>query len=618
MWEPVVEIARERSLYYAVAREGVTPHKWLLTFRDRLDIYIGNHFRINGRSGLSSMMPETAPSGPLPSGTVIRPPLHHERNWIWHASFYALLFVLLGLPFLRKTGLHYDASSELACFYSCSSPVYTLTIHGHQLPLMVLQYLGTLKTWLYLPILRFLEDTPLVLRLPFAIWGGLSVWFFFAILYRIAGLRAAAIGALLLLTDVTFLVSTCYDFGPIALLHLLFLAGLFLLMRFDETHRARYLSLAFFLFGLALWHKALFIWMLTALVIASLVAIPRCVLKHATFGHLGLAFGSLCLGAAPLLYYNVVTGGATLHTSRVMSGAAPMTQKLLVLKKTFDGSVLFGWLTEDAALETAISPPGISGKVSSKLTNLIGEHRSNWMLYAFILACGLGPWLYFSRWRKLVLFLLVYLMVAWAQMIALPNTGASLHHIILLWPMPHFLIAIAFTEIWDRTRRGSLRLHQVGAYVVGIALVTTVAVNLVVVNSLYTDLVTRGTSTLWTDAVYPLSAYLGSLRTSAVVTVDWGYSSTLCLLSDGRMPIQDMSFSLIDPSPDDKAAIRTLMSDQGVLFVDHTDDGEQFPGVRQHLAAIAFEAGYTKRVINTIYDRNSRPRFEISRYFAQP
>ncbi len=526
---------------------------------------------------------------------------------MWLATCPALLFLLMGVPLLQKTGLHYDASSELACFYPCSVPVYRMSFLGHAVPVMVLQYLGAFKAWLYLPVLKYLEVTPLILRLPFLLFGSASVWLFFAILNRVSGRRAAIIGALLLATDVSFLVATSYDFGPIAMLHLFFLAGIFLLIRFDETKRSIYLGLAFLLFGLAFWHKALFVWMFGGLIAGSFAAFPRRVLQYATPRHIGVAAGSLLLGAMPLVYYNLVTGGATLHTSNVMSGAAPVAQKVLVLKKTVEGSVLFGWLTEDGSPETSVAPTSLSGRLSVALSRVAGERRSNWMLYALGFSLCLVPWLWFTRSRAAAVFATVYLLAAWAQMAILPNTGASMHHVILLWPVPHFLIAIAFSELYSHANRAGARILAAG--VVGV-----VAVNLLVVNNFYTDLVTRGTTTLWTDAVYPLSQYLDSINAANVVTVDWGYSTTLCLLSDGEMPIRDVSFSLLNPSTDDATGIRSLMSQPGSLFVDHTSDGEQFPGVRGRLSEIAAQAGYAKEIVDVIYDRNSRPRFEISRY----
>ena len=52
---------------------------------------------------------------------------------------------------------------------------------------MVLPYLGTLKTLLYLPILTYLDVTVQAVRLPFLLIGAMSVWLFFAILERVCG-----------------------------------------------------------------------------------------------------------------------------------------------------------------------------------------------------------------------------------------------------------------------------------------------------------------------------------------------------------------------------------------------------------------------------------------------
>jgi 4-amino-4-deoxy-L-arabinose transferase-like glycosyltransferase len=529
------------------------------------------------------------------------------RDRIWLVVLIPLIFVLMGLAFIGKAGLHYDASSELACFYTCSAPAFQVNLFGHRIPIMVLQYLGTLKTWLYLPILKYLEVTPFVLRLPLLLAGAGSIWLFFCILDRVSGRRAAIAGALLLATDASFLLATCYDFGPIVLLHLLLLAGILLLLRFDETHATGYLALAFFLFGIALWHKALFVWMLGGLGVASLVVFPKRILTLLSPARVAVAAVSFCLGASPLIYYNAVTHGATLQTGSVMSGAAPLSQKLLVARKTMDSSVMFGWLTEDLQPETALPATGFVNEVSVKLNRLTGSLGSNWMLYAFLASCCLVPWLWFTPSKRAALFALVYLAVAWGQMVILPNTGATLHHVILLWPFPHFLIAIAVAEF-------SLHLGRPGNRALTAVFLAILGSNVLVINHYYAGLVTRGTTVIWTDAVYPLFDYLDSLDGYHIVTVDWGYSATLCLLSDGQMPLNDISFALLANSDEEGTAIHSLMLQPDTLFVDHTDGGEQFPGVRERLNQLAERAGYTKHVLNVISDRNNRPRFEISRY----
>ena len=189
------------------------------------------------------------------------------------------------------------------------------------------------------------------------------------------------------------------------------------------------------------------------------------------------------------------------------------------------------------------------------------------------------------------------------------GAGAAAQHTILLWPFPHFAIAIAGAQV-------SYSLGRYGVRVMVPALLVMAASNGLLVNQYYADLATRGTTVIWTDAVYPLFSYLDSIKGHRIITLDWGYAATLCLLSDGEMPLQDISYKLLGPSDTERNWIRSLVSDPKNLFVDHVESAQQFAGVRERLASIATQAGYSREVVTTIADRNHRPRFEIVRYTA--
>ncbi len=516
---------------------------------------------------------------------------------------FAALFVLLGLPFLARTGLHVDAAYELACFYSCSPPLFKATLWGRDMPLMVIQYLGALKAWLYLPILYF-NPTTFLLRLPLLLVGGASVWMAYALLHRISGRAAAVAAALLLATDPSFLLATGLDFGPIALLHFFLLAGILLLLRFDRTQSRTCLAAAFFLFGLALWHKALFIWMLAGLAAASAVVFPKRLLELFTAARLAIAGFALCLGAFPLLYYNVMTGGATLRTQDVMSAVAPVSQKWLILKNTVDGSALFGFLTEESQRIPSLTP-SLPERISIGLNHSTGDLGSTWMWHALLAACVLLPWLWFTSARRPAIFVLVHLALTWAQMAAVPNAGAALHHAILLWPFPHFLVAIAGSQL-------AATLKRPAAWVLAGVLALLVASNGLVLNRYYAHLTTRGPAVLFTDAVSTLSHYLRNMTGKQFVTVDWGYSPTLCLLSAGQLPIEDISNHLLAAT--ERPWIQWLLAQPGKVFIGHAPESEQLSGIQERLDAIAAQAGYEKEVLVTISDRKSNPRFLVMRY----
>jgi hypothetical protein len=411
----------------------------------------------------------------------------------------------------------------------------------------------------------------------------------------------------MLVTDATFVIATGYDFGPIAFLHCFLLAGILLMLRFQDTGSSVYLALAFFLFGLALWHKALFIWMLAGLVTATIAVFHRRVLALFSIKRFLIACLSFCIGAFPLIYYNAATGGATFKIASVLSGDAPLSQKALVLRKTMDGSILFGFLTDDLPSRTDVQPSRIAGRISVGVSRTMGPTSRNWMFLAFLAAGLMLPWLWFTPARAPAIFAAVFLAVTWGQMLVLPNTGATLHHAILLWPFPHFLIAVAGAQL-------AQRLGRAGAWVLIGTATTLVTFNILLLNECYASLLTHGSRALWTDAVYPLTSYLETLPGSNTVTIDWGYATTLCLLSDGDMRLTDVSFELLQGSRGNSEMVRSLMADPGNAFVAHAPGDEIFPGVRQRLGAIATEAGYVPQMLNVVTDRNHRPRFEVFRY----
>src|SRR5436190_20497823 len=108
--------------------------------------------------------------------------------------------------------------------------------------------------------------------------GVASLLLFFLLLRRISGDRAAYIGCSLLDVDSVYILTSCFDWGPVALQHLLLVGGALLLVRFYQTGSHYSLAGGFFLFGLALWDKALAIWVLSGLGVAGILTFPRQIL----------------------------------------------------------------------------------------------------------------------------------------------------------------------------------------------------------------------------------------------------------------------------------------------------------------------------------------------------
>ena len=118
-----------------------------------------------------------------------------------------------------------------------------------------------------------------------------------ALLVAVA-VAAISVGAALLATDAVFLLTTTMDWGPNALQHLLLVGALFLLVRSYQGRRLGDIVAAMFLLGLAVWNKAIFLWILVGLLLALFVH-RREVRKIANRRAVAAAAGGLFLGAAP-------------------------------------------------------------------------------------------------------------------------------------------------------------------------------------------------------------------------------------------------------------------------------------------------------------------------------
>lgn len=492
-----------------------------------------------------------------------------------------------------------DAALELACLYPCSAPAWATQIFGKTVPWMVMTYLGSVKAWLFAPLLAVWPATVWTLRLPLLAVAALSAGLFAMLLRRLFGTRAAMGGSLLLAVDASYVLAGSIDFGPVVGLHVLWLAGVLLLLRFERQGGLGILALAFFCFGVALWHKALFLWMLGGLGIAGLVAFPRRVLGQVTAKRVGVAAGAMLVGCLPLVVYNVQFPLRTFRIGDVVGESSSVSHKLLILRRTLDGSVLQGFLNEEAWVETRKAPETSAAKASVAVAQAFGAIRSNTVPWFAGAALLLTPWLLVTEGRQAVVFCWTYLAVVWAQMALVGKTGGSIHHVLLLWPVPQMLLVIAGREVARRWRQG------IWVAVAGLSLMVTG--NLLLLNQYYADLATKGPGPVFTDAVEPLRARLEAGDAEQILTVDWGYQATLCLQSKGRLPVQAVEFG-------DREQLGLWIRQPATVFVAHSPQVELAAGVHEKLRGAARELGWERQVTAVIADRNGRPRFELWRF----
>jgi 4-amino-4-deoxy-L-arabinose transferase-like glycosyltransferase len=473
---------------------------------------------------------------------------------------------------------------------------------------MLMSYVGALKAWIYGPILRNLGSNLYTLRVPVLLAGVASLWLFFLLLRRVAGERAALIGCAILATDSLYLLTTTFDWGPVAFQHLLLIGGALALVRFFQEGRLGALAGAGFLFGLALFDKALAIWSLSGLAVAGLLFYPRQVFRATTLRHVAVAVLAFALGALPLIYYNIDSKGGTFQ-GNFERNTRDVPGKGAFLFRTFSGWGLFGWMTaNDEQTPEPHAPATALEKATARISALAGHPRHSLFLYAFLLSLLAAP---FAGWPalRLVLFALTLGAVAWIQMAVNQNTGGSIHHTILLWPIPQFIVAVSFAGVSYRLGRAGIPAAATITAVVAIS-------GALVINEYFVMAVRNGGAPFWTDGIYSLSRYLKEKPANWIFALDWSIADQLRLLSRGRLQVGIGSDQVAKPemNAEDREIATRMLAIPDCVYVAHTPEFEVFKGPNERLLQFATAAGYRREHLATIPDSFGRKVYEVYRY----
>ncbi len=514
----------------------------------------------------------------------------------------SIFFFLAGQPFIPLLGIQNDEALFAGPLYEPLEALYTWHIgHSGQIPLMLMSYLGCLKTLIYAPIFKLFGNGVYAVREPALLFGAASVWLFFLLLRRIAGNRAGILGCWLLAADSLYLLTTCYDWGPVALQHLLIVGGLLSLVRFYQTLSSISLALGFFWFGLALWDKALAIWMLSGFGIAAILLFWRQIWAVTGFRNLLISVSSLALGAMPVIAYNVHTPLATIRENSAWDTSA-LGAKLGFVAHTARGGALLGfWNATDQNTPSPHMPHGFFQQATARISTFAGDPSSDWLLPAFIAAIACVPLAGWAAMRAVVFFLIA-MAVAWIQMAINPHTGGTVHHTILLWPWPEAVVAISFAGV-------SRRLGRFGTPAVAAATAMVLATFLLVTNEYYVKLVRNGGSPTWSAAVFPLAESLKNTGAAHVFCTDWGFLETLVLLNRNLPVLRDGVGAVTDA-----ASMKWAMDDPSNLIVEHTKEAEVYAGEGEKFNEAAAKYGRHPEVVGTIPDGYGRNIFTILRF----
>ncbi len=476
------------------------------------------------------------------------------------------LYLTLSLHQLDLPGLHYDEAFEAvpALQLLQNQPVTAfrssgLVINGRTFPFMTQDYIGALNTYLALPFIYLSGPTPAALRLMSIIAGVITVWLAYLLARRLTGSAAVGLAAsLLLAVDPTFVFWTRQGIFVTAVTAPIGLAAVLCWLRWLETRSLFWAAAGSFFFGLGLYAKFLFIWLVAALfglfVLFYLLSGPRrerlvIPTRHSRLRSLvvmGLAF---LAGCWPLLIYNLQTRGTWLSITQNagtsfygvnnLAFGANLLERIQQFLVLLAGSHL--WYLGQVV--NNVFPPLLFSLVFVFVVlistrRVFVEKRDRYDFISGPPATGLT-----SSQAVLFPFLVICLVI-----LASIGTVSALWitHFAILLPWPAIAIAAGgwyirttWTKTWQlKTGRvwlpvllwtgwGLLVMTQLGS---------TIQYHLALTKS--------GGLSSHSDAIYDLSRWLDSQPPGPVVAMDWGLAAPVTYLTGGRVtPVEIFGYA---------------------------------------------------------------------------
>lgn len=519
-----------------------------------------------------------------------------------------VFFLFLGRLWIDRPGPQHDEALFVHGIPEShpGAVAWEAEILGRGMPVMVMSYVGALKSWLYGALLAVFPATVATMRAPMIAVAALSVLFAFLFTNRILGWPAALLAVWLTASDPSYLFTSRFDWGPVAIQHLCLMLGCYLGIRWVDSRNPVTLAGAAFVFGLGLFDKVSFHWLIAALALSLIVLFPRRVFSEFRTRSVPVAVIFFLIGCSPYLLYRMQPD-AEKPAVEIETSPQEYRVKYWTLWKAFNGTALNGWLTP---LEAPVPAEPDSVLAAAAYTFMEPWRRPTWTIPALFGSILLLPLALRTRHRKGLLFCLLVPLLALAQMVPVRAAGA-VHHSVLVFPFPQMFLAGTLVALTEITRRERLRRALIATSAgMGLFLVAT---NTASVMHQYAQVLHFGGAPYWSEAIYNLLNYLEKERPAKTFLVEWGMETQLEFLSGAQLQL----VGLPEPGPGTARTIEEGLQMQGSLFVTYASDKfTDYPESHAFLAETAGRAGYRLNIKQTIPDYHGRTIYNV--YEAVP
>jgi hypothetical protein len=526
-----------------------------------------------------------------------------NRSWLPKCvvGFALILYVSLACWHIRYPGIYYDEAffinAALGAKYSDSFVAYRL----FGIPVMLMSYIGALKSFVWAPVFAVFGVSPLTIRLPAIIISAYSLLITYAVLVQFVPRILAALGLLLIAVDAPFVFQTRTDLGPIAIMIALKMTAIYVFMLWLKTGTWRYFAFGLFCLALGVYDKLTFLWFVVALCPAVLVYAKRIVYL--------LKLDYVPVVSSVLIYL----GALAIFGFRI---ALPLLRKMPPVRSELMGDRFHFML---ATFDQSLTGQLFSNVVFAREVQ-VGSFCPMWLVpVAFVTA--LSAFLILRRAKRVdevairifsgVTFFSVIFAVLFIEVLATPEAHGP-HHVLIVWPF-HYLSIILAISLMVMACRGLART----AASVSSAFIIMVWIgnNLASTAKVITAFSTVPLQSQWSNHIYDLNEFICGIspKLNMVICADWGlYNQLQALCPSIRTKCIDAWVLLTDAdeSKNARMAMAKLLSVKQGAVVVFAQGRYIIPKARENVFKIALENGISLNRLAVINDQLG-PLYEV-------
>ncbi len=180
-------------------------------------------------------------------------------------------YILIAVTKINFPGPHYDELIHVnAALGGIDKETFIFRSLGDW-PVLLMPYVGALKSYITAPIFSLFGVSSLSVRLPMILITAAALLLTYITTKKYFGRSLSLLVLFLLALDSSFIALTRVDFGPVVLGFVAKIAAIYFLSKFIKDQKVQHLIFMIVTLGLGIYHKLDFIWFFNALVFSTAI-----------------------------------------------------------------------------------------------------------------------------------------------------------------------------------------------------------------------------------------------------------------------------------------------------------------------------------------------------------